>query len=145
MKARDMLVKVRMMRVNELRGFAKSMGFRLPSCPANRVHALDKSGWPADFESVAWPLMDVLETADLKIRACEAQVRSLAESPEIKGKVDRVREAYGIGLLSGVALVASIDADPSRFRKAGTRGSAPGSCRGRGSPATSMSSATSRR
>ena len=27
--------------------------------------------------------MDVLETADLKIRACEAQVRSLAESPEI--------------------------------------------------------------
>ena len=117
-KARDMLVKVRTMHVNELRGFAKSMGFRLPGCPAGRVHALDKSGWPADFESVAWPLMDVLETVDLKIRAYEAQIRSIAESPELKACVDRVREVYGIGLLSGVALVASIDADPSRFRKA---------------------------
>ena len=118
MKARDMLVKVRTMHVNELRGFAKSMGFRLPDCPANRVHVLDKSGWPADFESVAWPLMDVLETVDLKIRAYEAQIRSLAESQELKASVDRVREVYGIGLLSGVALVASIDADPSRFQKA---------------------------
>jgi transposase len=105
------------MHVNELRGFAKSMGFRLPGCPANKVHALDKSGWSADFESVAWPMMDVLETVDLKIRAYEAQIRSLAESQEFKDKVDRVREVYGIGLLSGVALVASIDADPGRFRK----------------------------
>ena len=118
MKARDMLVKVRTMCVNELRGFAKSMGFRLPSCPANKVHALDKAEWPDDFESVAWPLMDMLETIDLKIRAYESQIRSLAESGELKEKVDRVREVYGIGLLSGVALVASIDADPGRFRKA---------------------------
>ena len=118
MKARDMLVKVRTMHVNELRGFAKSMGFRLPSCPAGRMHALDKSGWPDDFEAVAWPMMDVLETVDLKIRAYESQIRSLAESRELKEKVDRVREVYGIGLLSGVALVASIDADPGRFRKA---------------------------
>ena len=113
-----MLVKVRTMHVNELRGFAKSMGFRLPSCPANRVHALDKAGWPDDFESLAWPLMDMLETIDLKIRAYEAQIRSLAESGELKDKVGRVREVYGIGLLSGAALVASIDADPGRFRKA---------------------------
>jgi len=61
LKARDGLVKVRTALVNELRGFAKSMGFRLPDCPANRANALDKSG---------------------------------------------------------CALVASIDADPSRFRKA---------------------------
>ena len=118
LKARDMLVKVRTMHVNQLRGFAKSIGFRLPSCPANKVHALGKSGWPADFESVAWPLMDVLETVDLKIRAYESRIRALAGSPELKEKVERVREVYGIGLLSGCAIVASIDADPSRFRKA---------------------------
>ena len=118
MKARDMLVKVRTMHVNELRGFAKSMGFRLPGCPANKVHALDKAGWPDDFESLAWPLMDMLETIDLKIRAYESQIRSLAESVELRDKIDRVREVYGIGLLSGAALVASIDADPGRFRKA---------------------------
>ena len=118
MKARDLLVKVRTMHVNELRGFAKSMGFRLPGCPASRVHALDKAGWPDDFESLAWPLMDVLETLELKMRAYESQIRSLAESVELKGKIDRVREVYGIGLLSGAALVASIDADPGRFRKA---------------------------
>ena len=118
MKARDLLVKVRTMHVNELRGFAKSMGFRLPGCPANRVHTLDKAGWPDDFESLAWPLMDMLETIDLKIRAYESQIRSLAESGELRDKVDRVRKVYGIGLLSGAALVASIDADPDRFRKA---------------------------
>jgi len=118
LKARDGLVKVRTALVNELRGFAKSMGFRLPDCPANRAHALDKSGWPADFEAVAWPLMDVLETVDLKIRAYESQIRAVVGSPELGEKVERVREVYGIGLLSGCALVASIDADPSRFRKA---------------------------
>ena len=118
MKARDLLVKVRTMHVNELRGFAKSMGFRLPSCPANKAHRQGKAGWPEDFESLAWPLMDMLETIDLKIRAYESQIKSLAESGELKDKIGRVREVYGIGLLSGAALVASIDADPGRFRKA---------------------------
>ncbi len=68
--------------------------------------------------------MGVLVTADPRTRAYEAQIRSPAESPELKDKVDRAREVYGMGLLSGVALVASIDADPSRFRKARVRGDA---------------------
>lgn len=33
-------------------------------------------------------------------------------------QVHSAREAHGMGILSGVALVASIDADPSEFRKA---------------------------
>ena len=118
LKARDVMISVRTKFVNQLRGFAKSMGFRLPSCPANKVYLLDKSQWPEDFETVAWPIMDILETIEIKIKAYESQIKKLASSPDLKDKIDRVREVYGIGLLSGCALVASIDADPDRFSKA---------------------------
>ncbi len=93
LKARDMLVKVRTMHVNELRGFAKSMGFRLPDCPANRAHAMDRSGRPADFEAVAWPLMGVLETVDVKTRACEAQVRALVRRLMVEAAQIALRSA----------------------------------------------------
>lgn len=118
LKARDAMVAVRTKFVNQLRGFAKSMGFRLPGCSARKVGRLDKTQWPDDFEAVAWPIMDVLETLELKIKAYESQIRKLASSPELEAKIDRVREVYGIGLLSGCALVASIDANPERFSKA---------------------------
>lgn len=118
LKARDVMISVRTKFVNQLRGFAKSMGFRLPNCSANKVYLLDKSQWPEDFETVAWPIMDILETIEIKIKAYESQIKKLASSPDLKDKIDRVREVYGIGLLSGCALVASIDADPDRFSKA---------------------------
>ena len=118
LKARDVMISVRTKFVNQLRGFAKSMGFRLPSCSTNKVYLLDKSQWPEDFETVAWPIMDILETIEIKIKAYESQIKKLASCPELKDKIERVREVYGIGLLSGCALVASIDADPDRFSKA---------------------------
>jgi transposase len=118
LKARDVMISVRTKFVNQLRGFGKSMGFRLPSCSANKVYLLDKSQWPEDFETVAWPIMDILETIEIKIKAYESQIKKLASCPELKDKIERVREVYGIGLLSGCALVASIDADPDRFSKA---------------------------
>jgi transposase len=118
LKARDVMISVRTKFVNQLRGFGKSMGFRLPSCSANKVYLLDKSQWPEDFETVAWPIMDILETIEIKIKAYESQIKKLASCPELKEKIERVREVYGIGLLSGCALVASIDADPDRFSKA---------------------------
>ena len=62
--------------------------------------------------------MDILETIEIKIKAYESQIKKLASCPDLKDKIDRVREVYGIGLLSGCALVASIDADPDRFSKA---------------------------
>lgn len=118
LKARDVMISVRTKFVNQLRGFAKSMGFRLPSCSTNKVYLLDKSQWPEDFETVAWPIMDILETIEIKIKAYESQIKKLASCPKLKDKIERVREVYGIGLLSGCALVASIDADPDRFSKA---------------------------
>ena len=118
LKARDVMVAVRTKFVNQLRGFAKSMGFRLPSCSACKVYLLDKLQWPQDFENVAWPIMDVLEMIETKIKVYESQIKKLAVCPELKDKIERVREVYGIGLLSGCALVASIDADPDRFAKA---------------------------
>ena len=118
LKARDVMISVRTKFVNQLRGFSKSMGFRLPSCSANKVYLLDKSQWPEDFETVAWPIMDILETIEIKIKAYESQIKKLASCPDLKDKIERIREVYGIGLLSGCALVASIDADPDRFSKA---------------------------
>lgn len=117
LKARDSLVGTRTRFVNQLRGFAKSMGFRLPSCSANKAHLMDKSVWPSDFEEVAWPIIDLLEVLDVKIKAYESQIKRLGEDPELRAQIERVREVYGIGILFGSSLVAAIGAHPERFRK----------------------------
>jgi len=114
-QGRNELVRVRTKLVSQLRGFAKSMGFRIGDCSAERFHKLDKSLWPPELEAVGWPVLDVLEIVNLKIKAFEKAIRDLAETPEFKDMVERVRTVYGVGEIGSTAFVAAIGGDPDRF------------------------------
>lgn len=118
LKAREGLVSIRTQLVNQQRGFAKSMGFRLPKCDTSKFHLLPKTGWPKDFEELSFPAMDLLETVNLKIKAYESLIRRLAEAVEFKAMVGRCREVFGVGQMIACAFVAVIGGDPDRFRKA---------------------------
>ena len=114
-RGRNELICVRTKLISQLRGFAKSIGFRIEDCSTERFHKLSKGDWPVDLETVAWPLMDVIEVVNLKIKAFEKSIKGLSEQPEFKGMVDRVRLVYGVGDIGATAFVAAIGGDPDRF------------------------------
>ena len=114
-RGRNALIGVRTKLISQLRGLAKSMGLRIEDCSTERFHKLSKSDWTHDLESVAWPVMDVIEVVNLKIKAFEKSIRDLAETPEFKGMVERVRTVYGVGEIGSTAFVAVIGGDPDRF------------------------------
>ena len=113
--ARNMLISQRTQTINQIRGFAKSMGHRIECSSTEKFHELGKAGWPRELEECAWPLMGLLKTVNLKIRAYDRMIARLAERPEFKSMVERVREVYGVGIIGSTVFVAAIGGRPDRF------------------------------
>ncbi len=114
-RARSILISQRTQTVNQIRGFAKSMGYRIECSSAEKFHEQGKAGWPRELEECAWPLMGVLKTVSLKIRAYDKLIARLAERPEFKPMVERVRVVYGVGIIGSTVFVAAIGGRPDRF------------------------------
>ena len=113
--ARNMLISQRTQTINQIRGFAKSMGHRIECSSTEKFHELSKADWPRELEECAWPLMGVLKTVNLKIKAYDRLIERLAERPEFKPMVERVRVVYGVGVIGSTVLVAAIGGRPDRF------------------------------
>ena len=121
--ARNMLVSQRTQTINQIRGFGKSVGYRIECKTTEGFHNQSKALWPKELEEVAWPLMDSLETINLKIRAYDRMIEKLAEEPEFKDMVERARVLYGIGIIGSTVLIATIGGRPDRFGRARDVGS----------------------
>ncbi len=113
--ARNMLISQRTQTINQIRGFAKSMGHRIECSSTEKFHELSKADWPRELEECAWPLMGVLKTVNHKIKAYDRLIERLAERPEFKPMVERVREVYGVGAIGSTVFVAAIGGRPDRF------------------------------
>ena len=113
--ARNMLISQRTQTINQIRGFAKSMGHRIECSSTEKFHELSKADWPRELEECAWPLIGVLKTVNLKIKAYDRLIERLAERPEFKPMVERVREVYGVGIIGSTVFVAAIGGRPDRF------------------------------
>ena len=113
--ARNVLLSQRTQTINQIRGFAKSMGYRIECSSTEKFHELSKADWPRELEECAWPLMGVLKTVNLKIKAYDRLIERLAERPEFKPMVERVRVVYGVGIIGSTVFVAAIGGRPDRF------------------------------
>ena len=113
--ARNVLLSQRTQTINQIRGFAKSMGYRIECSSTEKFHELGKADWPRELEECAWPLMGVLKTVNLKIKAYDRLIERLAERPEFKPMVERVRVVYGVGVIGSTVFVAAIGGRPDRF------------------------------
>ena len=113
--ARNMLISQRTQTINQIRGFAKSMGHRIERISTERFHELGKADWPEELEECAWPLMGSLKTINLKIKAYDKLIARLAERPEFKAMVERVRAVYGVGIIGSTVFIAAIGGRPDRF------------------------------
>ena len=113
--ARNVLLSQRTQTINQIRGFAKSMGYRIECSSTEKFHELGKADWPRELEECAWPLMGVLKAINLKIKAYDKLIARLAERPEFKPMVERVRVVYGVGTIGSTVFVAAIGGRPDRF------------------------------
>ena len=113
--ARNMLISQRTQSTNQIRGFAKSVGHRIECSSTEKFHEQGKAGWPRELEECAWPLMGMLKTINLKIKAYDKLIARLAERPEFKSMVERVRVVYGVGIIGSTVFVAAIGGRPDRF------------------------------
>ena len=117
-EARNLLMQTRNSMIVQVRCFAKSMGYRLPECSAERFHKLDKTSWPKELESLVWPVMQMVECNNLKISAYDKMIAELAQEPEFKAMVDRAKEVFGVGMIGATVFVAAIGGDIDRFEHA---------------------------
>ena len=114
---RNLLVKQRTGIVVQLRGIAKSMGFRIAKCSAASFHRLDRSAWPKEFRGIAWPMLKNLEQLAVTIRTYEKQIRELSGTPTFKAQVERLMEIRYVGLYVATGFVAVTGGDMDRFGK----------------------------
>ncbi len=114
---RNLLVKQRTGVIVQMRGIAKSMGFRIPKCSTAHFHNLDTASWPKELNDIAWPMMKNLGQLAITVKTYERLIRELAQTPTFKAQVDRLMEIHYVGLYVATAFVAVTGGDVGRFGK----------------------------
>jgi len=114
---RNILIRQRTGIIVQMRGIAKSMGFRIPKCSTAHFHNLDTASWPKELNDIAWPMMKNLGQLAITIKAYERQIRETAQTPAFKAQVDRLMEIRYVGLYVATGFVAVTGGDMDRFAK----------------------------
>ena len=114
---RNLLIKQRTGIIVQMRGIAKSLGFRIAKCQASSFHNLDRRAWPKELRDIAWPMLKNLEQLAVTIKAYERQIRELAQTPTFKDQVERLMEIRYVGLYVATGFVAVTGGDMDKFEK----------------------------
>lgn len=116
LRHRQRLVKMRTMIFNSLRFMATSRGMTLRGTLRSRsaLCRLSQLAWPSPLAEERAQLSQLLLELERQIKAVEAWLEQRAESDE---RVGRLRTHPGIGLLTGLGLVATLEA-VERFKTA---------------------------
>lgn len=111
---RRSLVEARVRWINTVRGLLRSFGYQVPGRVSRTfVERVDRVQLPTDLRQVIKPLLNELELVTGEIERCDEGLAELArELPE----VERLRQVPGVGPITALYFVLSID-DPHRFRR----------------------------
>jgi transposase len=114
LRSRDVLVQTRTKLVNAARGFAKSLGHRLPAADARYFAAKARTNLAPVLQSALLPLLDTVETLNAQIKALDQQLEEVARARY--PATTRLRAVSGVGPLTSLAFMLTV-ADPARFRR----------------------------
>jgi len=113
-KARDALVKTRTRLINHIRGSAKALGHRVPSCTAKSFHRLEATDLPEELRPALAPQLEVVREIANQIRHYDHLIEKLAKDkyPE----TEALRQIQGVGAITALAFVLIVQ-DPARFSR----------------------------
>lgn len=124
-RARDLLVRMRTMAVQQIRSFSKAFGIRLPSTSTSAFPRHIAALAPAALRPAIEPLLDLIADLSRRIRDYERALAQIAQDryPEVA----LLQQVHGVGPVTATAYVLSVE-DPRRFDESRRVGSWLGMC-----------------
>jgi transposase len=112
--ARDGLVRSRTLLINQARGFAKSLGSRLPSSSSEGFAKRVRGAVGEELFPGLQAILRMIEQTTQEIRSIDRQVERLCQ--DVYPVTERLRQIAGVGPLTALAFVLTLE-DPNRFAK----------------------------
>jgi len=112
--ARDGLVRSRTLLINQARGFAKSLGARLPSSTSDAFAKRVRESVGEDLFPGLEAILRMVEQLTQEIHSIDRQVERLCE--DRYPVTEQLQQPSGVGALTALAFVLTIE-DPNRFAK----------------------------
>ena len=112
--ARDGLVRSRTQLINSVRGFAKSLGHRMPSCSTEAFPRRARECFGEEVFPGQSAMLEVIERLSEEIAAMDREAERLCK--ERYPETGVMRQVKGVGALTSLAFVLTVE-DPGRFPK----------------------------
>lgn len=124
-RARDLVVRMRTMAVQQTRGICKAFGLRLPKCTTGGFPTRVAALIPELLRASLSPIVDLVADLTRRIRAFDRELAKIAAEhyPEVR----HLQQVDGVGPTISVAFVLSVE-DPHRFSSSRRVGSWLGLC-----------------
>lgn len=110
--ARDGMVRARTMFINQARGFAKSLGSRLPSSSSEAFAKRVRAAVSEDLFPGLSTMLGMIDQLTQEIRAMDREVEKLSRNRY--RETELFRRISGVGPLTALAYVLTLE-DPTRF------------------------------
>jgi transposase len=113
-RVRATLLEARTGLVNAARGFAKTMGERLPACDADALSVEKMEMLPEQLRERLRPLLEQVESLTVQIKKLDTTLEQIARTryPE----TELLRQVSGVGILIALTFVLTVG-DRERFQK----------------------------
>jgi transposase len=113
-RVRATLVEARTSLVNAARGFAKTMGERLPACDTDTLGTEKMERLPEGLQETLRPLLEQVESLTQKIKSCDRSIEQIARKdyPE----TELLEQVSGVETLIALTFVLTVE-DRDRFQK----------------------------
>jgi transposase len=114
-RSREALVGSRTQLVNHVRGAVKSLGARLPKCPARSFHKKAPSHIPEALWPAVEPILETIGFLTERIREYDRQLQTVCQE-HYYPETELLRQVEGVGVLTALTFVLTLE-DPQRFAK----------------------------
>lgn len=113
-RARDGLVRARSQLINQVRGFAKSLGSRCPTSSTEAFPQRVRATQPGDLFPGLSTMLAMIEQLTAEIRSMDREVERLCKERYPETAI--LRQVKGVGAITALAFVLTLE-DPHRFAK----------------------------
>lgn len=118
LRSRDLIVGIRTMVINHVRGSSKAFGIQLPACSAEAFVNRCKALLPPAVHHALVPLLDEIDGLSKQIHDYDRQIEQMIKR---QPAAEQMMQITGVGPLTSLAYVLTIE-DPHRITRSRTAG-----------------------